>query len=149
MNELSRLKPAEGAHRTGKRLGRGQGSGKGKTAGRGQKGQKARAASKKPFGFEGGQMPLQRRLPKRGFTPRTRNRYAIVNVADLDFFEEGTEVTPELLHAEGFIRSATDRVKILGDGDLEVKLVVKAHKFSAGAADKIAGKGGSTEVIGG
>ncbi len=149
MNELSRLKPAEGAHKKGKRLGRGQGSGKGKTAGRGQKGQKARAASKKPFGFEGGQMPLQRRLPKRGFTPRTRNLFAIVNVADLNYFEDGTDVTPDVLHAEGFIRKPSDRVKILGDGDLDVKINVKAHKFSAGASAKIADKGGTAEVIGG
>lgn len=149
MNELSRLKPPSGAHKTRKRVGRGPGSGNGKTAGRGQKGQKARASAKTFPGFEGGQMPLQRRLPKRGFSPRNRVEYATLNVVDLNFFDEGTEVTPTELHAAGMIRKPTSLVKILGDGELEVKLTVKAHKFSASASEKIAAKGGTTEVIGG
>ena len=149
MNELSRLKPPAGAHKTRKRVGRGPGSGTGKTAGRGQKGQKARAAAKTFPGFEGGQMPLQRRLPKRGFTPRNRTEYEVINVVDLNFFEDGAEVSPAELHAAGMIRKPSSLVKILGDGDLEVKLTVKAHKFSAGASAKIAAKSGTTEVIGG
>ncbi|MGM0574957.1 MAG: 50S ribosomal protein L15 [Myxococcota bacterium] len=149
MNELSRLKPRPGSRTDRKRVGRGPGSGNGKTAGRGQKGQKARAASKKPMGFEGGQMPLQRRLPKRGFRPMNRKEIAILNVVDLNYFEAGTEVTPELLAEEGLIRKATIPVKILGDGDLEVSLTVKAHKFSASAREKISGQGGKVEVIGG
>lgn len=148
MNELSRLKPQPGARRDRKRVGRGPGSGNGTTAGRGQKGQKARAASKKPWGFEGGQMPLQRRLPKRGFTPRVRTRYALVNIVDLNFFDAGTDVTPALLAAEGLIRKPTDLVKILGDGDLEVKVNVTAHKFTASAAEKLKAKGGTIVVIG-
>lgn len=147
MNELSNLAPKEGARKPRKRVGRGPGSGSGKTAGRGQKGAKARAAGKKPIGFEGGQMPLQRRLPKRGFKPLTRNEYALVNVVDLDFFEAGTEVTPEVLADEGFIRRATDKVKILADGDLSVALTIKAHKFSASAKAKIEAAGGTAEVI--
>jgi large subunit ribosomal protein L15 len=149
MNELSRLKPPKGAHKNRKRVGRGPGSGTGKTAGRGQKGQKARAAAKTFPGFEGGQMPLQRRLPKRGFTPRNRVEYAEINVVDLNFFEDGAEVTPDALHAAGMIRKPDALVKILGDGDLDVKLTVTAHKFSAGASAKIVAKGGTAEVIGG
>ncbi|MAM02463.1 MAG: 50S ribosomal protein L15 [Myxococcales bacterium] len=149
MNELSNLKPPKGSRKARKRVGRGPGSGTGKTAGRGQKGQKARAASKKKPGFEGGQMPLQRRLPKRGFTPINRNDYAIVNVAALNAFEAGTEVTPELLASSGMIRKASDKVKILGNGDLTVSVSLKAHKISQSAADKVNAAGGSFEVIGG
>ncbi len=149
MNELSNLKPPKGSRKARKRVGRGPGSGTGKTAGRGQKGQKARAASKKKPGFEGGQMPLQRRLPKRGFTPINRNDYAIVNVAALNAFEAGTEVTPELLASSGMIRKASDKVKILGNGDLSVSVNLKAHKISQSAADKVNAAGGSFEVIGG
>ena len=149
MNELSRLKPPKGAHKTRKRIGRGPGSGVGKTSGRGQKGQKARAAAKTMPGFEGGQMPLQRRLPKRGFTPRNRNQYALVNLAALNRFDEGTSVTPELLAQSGLIRKATDLVKVLANGELTVKLTIQAHKFSAKAAEKITAQGGSVEVIGG
>ena len=149
MNELSRLKPPSGAHKNRKRVGRGPGSGTGKTAGRGQKGQKARASAKTFPGFEGGQMPLQRRLPKRGFTPRNRVEYAILNVVDLNFFDDGAEVSPVELHAEGMIPKVTSLVKILGDGELDVKLTIKAHKFSASASEKIAAKGGTAEVIGG
>lgn len=149
MNELSNLKPPKGSRKARKRVGRGPGSGTGKTSGRGQKGQKARAASKKKPGFEGGQMPLQRRLPKRGFTPLTRNDYAIVNVSSLNLFDAGTEITPELLAESGMIRKASDKVKILGNGDLTVSVNLKAHKISQSAADKVSAAGGSFEVIGG
>ena len=149
MNELSSLKPPAGARRGRKRVGRGPGSGNGKTSGRGHKGQKARAASKKPAGFEGGQMPLQRRLPKRGFTPLTRTRYALVKVSDLAQFDAGSEVTPDALALAGLIRKPTDLVKVLADGELTVKLTVRAHKFSKSAAAKIAAAGGSAEVISG
>jgi len=149
MNELSRLKPPAGSQKNRKRVGRGPGSGTGKTAGRGQKGQKARASAKTFPGFEGGQMPLQRRLPKRGFTPRNRVEYAVLNVVDLNHFDDGAEVTPAELFAAGFLRKVDSLVKILGDGELDVKLTVKAHKFSASASEKIAAKGGTAEVIGG
>jgi len=149
MNELSNLSPPKGAHKTGRRLGRGTGTGRGKTSGRGQKGQKARAASKKRPGFEGGQMPLQRRVPKRGFSPLTRTRYALVSLSDLVRFDEGTEVTPELLFENGFLRKVSDLVKILANGELNTKLVVKAHKFSKQASAKIEAAGGKAEVIGG
>ena len=149
MNELSNLAPPAGARKPRKRVGRGPGSGTGKTAGRGQKGQKARASNKKKPGFEGGQMPLYRRLPARGFTPLDKQQWAIVNVVDLNEFDAGTEITPELLHSEGFIRKPTDAVKILGHGELEVAVNVRAHKFSKSAAAKIQAKGGSVEVIGG
>jgi len=149
MNELSQLKAPEGSRRKRKRIGRGPGSGTGKTAGRGQKGQKARAGAKTFPGFEGGQMPLQRRLPKRGFAPLNKKVWALVNVADLGHFEAGTEVTPELLVAEGLVRKAGIAVKILGDGELAVSLKVSAHHFSKTAEAKITGCGGSIEVIGG
>ncbi len=149
MNELSNLAPPEGAHKSRKRVGRGPGSGNGKTSGRGQKGQKARAASKKRPGFEGGQMPIYRRLPARGFRPFNKKVWSIVNVVDLNEFDAGTEITPELLHAEGFIRKATDAVKVLGDGELTVAVNVRAHKFSKGAEAKIKARGGNVEVIGG
>jgi large subunit ribosomal protein L15 len=149
MNELSSLAPPEGAHKARRRVGRGPGSGFGKTCGRGQKGQKARAASKKRPGFEGGQMPLQRRVPKRGFTPLSRTRYTLLSLADLAQFGEGTEVTPELLLEKGFLNKATDLVKVLANGELTIKLTVKAHKFSKTAASKIEAAGGTTEVIGG
>jgi large subunit ribosomal protein L15 len=149
MNELSTLAPPKGAHSKRKRVGRGPGSGTGKTCGRGQKGQKARAASKKRPGFEGGQMPLQRRLPKRGFTPLHRTRYALIKLSDLATFDADTEVTPEILAEKGMIRKRTDLVKILADGELSVKLTVQAHKFSKQAAAKIEAAGGKAEVIGG
>ena len=147
MNELANLAPKEGARKNRKRVGRGPGSGTGKTAGRGMKGQKARAASKKRLGFEGGQMPLNRRLPKRGFKPLSRTRYALVNVVDLGYFEPGSEITPELLAAEGLIRNGRVKVKILADGDLDVALVVKAHKFSTSARAKIEAAGGKVEDL--
>lgn len=149
MNELANLKAPAGSRKARKRIGRGVGSGTGKTAARGQKGQKSRSGGTVRRGFEGGQMPLQRRLPKRGFKPLDRKEWALVNVADLNFFEVGTLVTPELLAGEGFIRKPSEHVKVLGDGELRVALTVKAHKFSKAAEAKIAASGGTVEVIGG
>ncbi len=147
MNELKNLAPRPGAHKDRKRVGRGPGSGLGKTAGRGTKGQKARTSIIRP-GFEGGQTPMIRRSPIRGFSNDPfRVTYAIVNVADLNEFAAGTVVTPELLAESGLIRKASDSVKILGTGDLGVKLTVKAHKFSKGAEDKIKAKGGAAELL--
>jgi large subunit ribosomal protein L15 len=145
--KLHELKPAEGSRHARKRVGRGYGSGLGKTSGRGQKGQKARSGGGVRPGFEGGQMPLIQRLPKRGFKNPTRKEYAIVNVETLNRFAEGTEVTPELLLAERVIRKLNDGVKILGDGKLERKLTVKAHKFSDSAKQAIEAAGGTAEVI--
>ena len=145
MNELSRLAPPKGAKRNRKRVGRGPGS-TGKTCGRGMKGQKARAAAKKFVGFEGGQMPLQRRLPKRGFTPLTRTRYQIVNLVELEELET-PDVTPSVLEEEGLIRSEGGLIKILGDGDLSRKLTVSAHKFSKSAQAKIEKAGGTCVIL--
>lgn len=146
--KLHELQPAEGSKASRKRVGRGTGSGHGKTSGRGHKGQKARSGGGVRPGFEGGQNPLYRRLPKRGFNnERFATRYAIVNLDQLNKFAEGTEVTPELLLAEGVLKNPKDGIKILGDGELSVKLTVKAHKFSQSAADKIQAAGGKTEVI--
>ena len=143
---LHELKPAEGASKAAKRKGRGAGSGNGKTAGYGHKGQKARSGAKKA-GFEGGQMPLQRRLPKRGFNNIFGTTYASVNVSALERFENGTEVTTELLLETGVISKALDGVKILGNGTLTKKLTVKAAAFSASAKEKIEAAGGKAEVI--
>ncbi|MGC4378201.1 50S ribosomal protein L15 [Fictibacillus sp. Mic-4] len=145
--KLHELKPAEGSRKNRKRVGRGIGSGNGKTAGRGHKGQNARSGGGVRPGFEGGQNPLARRLPKRGFTNPTRKEYAIVNLEKLARFEEGTEVTPELLIETGLVSKEKDGIKILGNGKLGVKLTVKAHKFSASAKDAIIAAGGKTEVI--
>ena len=145
---LHDLKPAEGARRERKRVGRGIGSGHGKTSGRGQKGQKARSGGGVRPGFEGGQMPLIRRLPKRGFTNIFKKEYAIVNVGTLEErFEDGTVITPEVLIESGIIKDVKDGVKILGDGDLSKKFTVKAHKFSQSAIEKIQAVGGKAEVI--
>ena len=145
---LSNLHPAAGSkHSDAFRVGRGHGSGNGKTAGRGQKGQKSRSGGKVRVGFEGGQTPLARRLPKRGFTNFTRKEYAIVNVASLNRFEDGTEVTPELLIECGLVRKELDGIKILGEGELEKKLTVKANKFSKSALTIIEQAGGKAEVI--
>lgn len=143
MNELSKLAPRPGAQKDRKRVGRGPGSGLGKTAGRGVKGQKARTSIIRP-GFEGGQTPMIRRTPIRGMNAFDPIHYSIVNVADLNEFAAGTVVTPALLAEHGIIRRAGDKVKVLGDGDLAVKLTVKAHKFSKAAEEKIKSKGGST-----
>ncbi|WP_427340476.1 50S ribosomal protein L15 [Caloranaerobacter sp. DY30410] len=145
--KLHELRPNEGSTKARKRLGRGTATGQGKTAGRGQKGQKARSGGGVRPGFEGGQMPLYRRLPKRGFTNRFAKEYVIVNVETLNRFEDNTEVTPELLLETGIIKKVMDGVKILGDGELNKKLTVKAHKFSKSAIEKIEGVGGKVEVI--
>ncbi|MDI6604392.1 50S ribosomal protein L15 [Aceticella autotrophica] len=145
---LHDLKPAEGARRGIKRVGRGIGSGTGKTSGRGHKGQKARSGGGVRPGFEGGQMPLARRLPKRGFTNIFKKDYAIVNISSLDkLFEDGTTVTPELLIEKGLIKKTKDGVKILGTGEINKKLIVKANKFSQTAVEKIEAVGGKAEVI--
>ncbi|WP_069650754.1 50S ribosomal protein L15 [Caloranaerobacter ferrireducens] len=145
--KLHELRPNEGSTKARKRLGRGTATGQGKTAGRGQKGQKSRSGGGVRPGFEGGQMPLYRRLPKRGFTNRFAKEYAIVNIETLNRFEDNTEVTPELLLETGIIKKVMDGVKILGDGELNKKLTVKAHKFSKSAIEKIEGVGGKVEVI--
>ncbi|MBE3593224.1 MAG: 50S ribosomal protein L15 [Thermoanaerobacter sp.] len=145
---LHDLKPAERTRRERKRVGRGIGSGHGKTSGRGQKGQKARSGGGVRPGFEGGQMPLTRRLPKRGFTNIFKKEYAIVNVGTLEErFVDGAVITPEVLIESGIIKDVKDGVKILGDGDLSKKFTVKAHKFSQSAIEKIQAVGGKAEVI--
>jgi len=145
--ELNTLKPALGASRNRKRIGRGTGSGHGKTATKGHKGQKARSGGSIKPGFEGGQMPLQRRLPKRGFTPLTRKVYAIVNLEDLNIFDAGSTVDTEALLASGIVSKALDGVKILAQGELTKALTIKAHKFSGSAKEKIAAAGGTVEEI--
>jgi len=144
---LSQLRPSEGARKNRKRVGRGPGSGHGKQSGRGHKGQKARAGGNVRRGFEGGQMPLQRRLPKRGFHNIFKKEYAVVNVSALEKFEEGAVITPAELIEMGLVKKVGDGVKVLGDGDLSKALTVKAHKFSESAAEKIRSAGGEVEVI--
>ena len=144
---LSELKPAAGStHSANFRVGRGHGSGNGKTAGKGHKGQKARSGAPRP-GFEGGQMPLYRRLPKRGFTNRNTKDIVSINITELNRFEDGTVVTIETLVENGVIKNPKDGVKILGNGELTKKLTVKANAFSASATEKIQALGGTTEVI--
>jgi large subunit ribosomal protein L15 len=145
--KLHELKPAEGSRKERKRLGRGIGSGQGKTAGKGHKGQNARSGGGVRLGFEGGQTPLYRRLPKRGFTNFARKEFAIVNLDALNRFEEGTEVTPELLIETGVVSNEKAGIKILAKGNVEKKLTVKAHKFSSAAKEAIEAAGGTTEVI--
>jgi len=145
--KLHELQPAPGSRKKAVRVGRGIGSGNGKTSGRGHKGQKARSGGGVRLGFEGGQTPLFRRLPKRGFTNINRKEYAVVNLDKLNRFEDGTEVTPELLLETGVISKLKSGVKILGKGQIEKKLTVKAHKFSASAKEAIEAAGGKTEVI--
>ena len=145
--KLHDLKPAEGSVKTPLRKGRGTGSGLGKTAGRGHKGQNARSGGGTRPGFEGGQMPLMRRLPKRGFTNIFATVYSVVNLRDLEVFEEDTIVTPKLLMRAGIVRKANDGIKILGDGQLTKKLTIQAHKFSKSAQEKIEALGGKAEVI--
>ena len=145
--KLNELKPAFGATKTSKRVGRGTGSGIGKTSGYGHKGQKARSGSKKN-GFEGGQMPLARRLPKVGFHNIYAKEYSVINVSDLNCFEDGTEVTAELLKAVGVIsKIEKDGLKILGGGELTKKLTVKAAKFTKSAEEAIQKAGGNAEVL--
>ena len=145
--KLHELKPAEGATTAAKRLGRGTGSGLGKTSGKGHKGAKARSGGGKRPGFEGGQMPLTMRLPKRGFTNIFRKEYVAINVDRLEIFEDGMVVTPVELIQYGIIKNVEDGVKILGNGELTKKLTVQANKFSASAKEKIEAAGGKAEVI--
>jgi large subunit ribosomal protein L15 len=145
--KLHELKPAEGSRQERKRKGRGIGSGNGKTAGKGHKGQNARSGGGVRLGFEGGQTPLFRRLPKRGFTNINRKEYAIVNLDTLNRFEDGTEVTPELLLETGVVSNEKSGIKILAKGKIEKKLSVKAHKFSSAAKESIEAAGGNAEVI--
>ncbi len=144
---LESLKPARGALKSKRRIGRGPGSGRGKTAGRGHKGAKSRSGYSRRRGFEGGQMPLIRRLPKRGFTNIFSKQIETVNVSDLERLPEGTVVTPELLVSHRMIRKSFDGVKVLGNGELKTKLVVQAHAFSATAKTKIEGAGGRAEEL--
>jgi len=145
--KLHELQPAEGSRQERKRLGRGIGSGQGKTAGKGHKGQNARSGGGVRVGFEGGQTPLYRRLPKRGFTNISRKEYAVVNLDALNRFEEGTEVTPELLIETGVVSNEKAGIKILAKGNVEKKLTVKANKFSSAAKEAIEAAGGIIEVI--
>ena len=145
--ELSNLRPAEGSkHSDNFRRGRGHGSGNGKTAGKGHKGQKARSGAPRP-GFEGGQMPLYRRIPKRGFKNRNTLEIVAINVSKLEAFEDGATVTVEALMEKGIVSNPKDGVKILGNGELTKKLNVKANAFSATAKEKIEALGGTAEVI--
>ena len=146
--KLNTLYPNEGATKRRKRLGCGPGSGKGKTCGKGHKGQNARSGGGVRVGFEGGQLPLFRRLPKRGFSnAKFKIRYAVINLSDLDKFAEGTKVTPELLKEMGVIKNSLDGIKVLGNGKLTKKLTVKANKFSETAKKEIEALGGTIEVI--
>lgn len=145
--KLHELKPSEGSRFTRKRKGRGIGSGNGKTAGKGHKGQNARSGGGVRPGFEGGQNPLYRRLPKRGFTNINRKEYAIINLDVLNRFDAGVEVTPELLIESGIVSNEKSGIKILGNGSLDKKLTVKAHKFSASAKAAIENAGGTAEVV--
>lgn len=148
--KLNELKPAPGSKRQRKRVGRGPGSGRGKTCGRGHKGQKSRSGSSIPAWFEGGQMPLVRRLPKRGprRTGHKRLEYDIINVETLNLFTDTAVVTPESLREAGLIKRKDALIKILGDGELEKELKVQAHRFSKSAIEKIESKGGTAEVLG-
>jgi large subunit ribosomal protein L15 len=144
---LSNLRPPRGSRIRKVRVGRGMGSKLGKTAGAGNKGQKSRRGYSRRRGFEGGQMPLHRRLPKRGFHNPFGVAYAVLNLESLNVFPEGETVTPELLRAHGFVRGKAERVKILGDGELTAKLAIHAHAFSASAKEKITKAGGTFEVV--
>ncbi|RMG59088.1 MAG: 50S ribosomal protein L15 [Deltaproteobacteria bacterium] len=145
--ELHELRPAEGSKKKRKRVGRGRGSGHGKTCGRGTKGQKSRSGGKVPAWFEGGQMPLQRRLPKRGFKNKFRKIYSIVNVERLNVFEDGDVVDVAALVRKGLVKNVKDGVKVLGEGELSKKLTVRVHKVSKTAEEKIKAAGGTVEVI--
>ena len=146
--KLNSLYPNDGATKTRKRVGRGPGSGLGKTSGKGHKGQNARSGGGVRPGFEGGQLPLFRRLPKRGFTNAMfKTRYAVINLSDLNKFDNGAEVTPEILKNMGIVKNLQDGIKVLGNGTLEKKLTVKANKFSLKAKEAIEKSGGKIEVI--
>ena len=144
---LEDLKPQPGAKKNQKRVGRGVGSGHGKTATKGHKGQKARSGGVKPAGFEGGQMPLQRRIPKRGFTNIFRKEYAVVNLTDLDAASAVGTITPETMLQNGLIKSLKAEIKVLGMGELKKGVTIRAHKFSKTAIEKIEAAGGKAEVI--
>ena len=144
--KLSDVKPTKGARTAGKRVGRGKGSGLGRTAGRGEKGLRSRSGGAPPPGYEGGQMPLQRRLPKRGFRNPFRKEYSIVNVRDLNRFEAGSVVDVEALRAAGIVTKVRDGVKLLGDGEVDRAVTVRVDKASREAARKIAAGGGTLEV---
>ncbi|MFH1624885.1 MAG: 50S ribosomal protein L15 [Pseudomonadota bacterium] len=144
---LDELKPSTRFSKRNKRVGRGQGSGHGKTACRGSKGHKARSGGGPPPGFEGGQMPLKRRLPKRGFTNIFKKRYALVNIKDLNAFGEGTVVDDSALIKQGLVKGVYDGIKVLGDGEITYPLTVKVDRFSKTAKDKIEAAGGKTEVV--
>ena len=144
---LHDLKPAHGSTHSKKRIGRGHGSGQGAQAGRGHKGAQSRSGFKFKRGFEGGQMPLHRRVPKRGFHNPFRTEYAVVNLDDLGQFDAGTVVTPELLREKGLVHGKRAPIKVLARGDVSKKLTVKAHKFSGKAAEKIAAAGGKAESL--
>ena len=146
--DLSNLKPPAGSTHAKKRVGRGHGTGQGTQAGRGHKGAQSRSGYKFKRGFEGGQMPLHRRIPKRGFHNPFRTEYAVVNLDTLaERFETGTVITPELLREQGLINSTRTPIKVLARGDVSKKLTVRAHKFSGKAAERIAAAGGSAEVL--
>jgi large subunit ribosomal protein L15 len=145
--ELGKLKPKKGSKHAKKRVGRGPGSGHGKTASRGEKGQKSRSGYSQRVGFEGGQMPLVRRLPKRGFTNIFKKEYAIVNVSDLERFDAGATIDEGTLRKAGLVKGQVDGIKVLGDGKLSKKLVVNAHKFSASAKKQIEAAGGTCQEI--
>ena len=146
--KLNELMQNNGARTERRRVGRGPGSGLGKTSGKGEKGQKARSGVSIPATFEGGQLPLYRRLPKRGFSnSRFKVEYAVINVSDLNRFDDGAVVTPEILHDAGLLKNQLDGVKVLGNGTLEKKLTIKAHKFSKEAVNKIEKSGSTLEVI--
>jgi large subunit ribosomal protein L15 len=145
---INTLAPQKGATRKSKRIGRGPGSGHGKTATRGHKGQKSRSGTSFRRGFEGGQMPLHRRLPKRGFTNIFRKEYAVVNLSRLDVFEAGSTVDPAALKERGIIKKLRDGLKILGGGELDKALTIRAHKVSKSAYEKIQKAGGTVEIIG-
>ena len=144
---LSNLKPAEGSTKTRKRIGRGPGSGLGGTSTRGHKGAKSRSGYSKKIGFEGGQMPIYRRLPKRGFTNIFAKKYTSINVEDLNKFDNGTEITAEVLKENGVIKKINDGIVVLGRGDLNKKVTIKAKRFSKSAEEKISAAGGKAEVI--
>jgi large subunit ribosomal protein L15 len=147
--DLSDLKPSEGSKKNKKRVGRGHGTGQGAQAGRGHKGAQSRSGYKFKRGFEGGQMPLHRRIPKRGFHNPFRVEYSVVNLDALsDRFDAGTVVTPELLRERGLVHGGSRQIKVLARGDISKKLTVRAHKFSGKAAEKIAAAGGAAEVLG-
>jgi len=147
MMDLSNLKPAPGSTKNRKRIGRGPGSGSGKTSGKGHKGQNARSGGGVKPGFEGGQMPLQRRIPKRGFVSRNKKVYNLVNLRDLEAFEAGSVVDLEQYGKAGLVNGIKDGIKILADGELTKSLTVQAHKFSKAAAEKIEAAGGKVEVL--